>query len=83
MYYVYILQSQFDNSFYIGYSQDVNKRLLQHNNGESKYTAGKRPWQLVYFETYHSKTDALKREKFLKRQRNKSFYESLISNFTG
>ena len=79
MYFVYLIQSDIDNSFYVGYSQDPNKRLLAHNNGESTYTRRKMPWKLVYIEEYNSKSEALKREKFLKAQRNTEFYKKLIN----
>ncbi len=78
MYFVYLIQSDFDNSFYVGYSQDPHKRLLAHNNGESTYTRRKMPWKLLYTEEYNSKSEALKREKFLKAQRNTEFYKKLI-----
>jgi len=67
-----------DDSYYVGYSQDPEKRLLDHNLGKSRYTSKKTPWCLVYTEKYHTKTEALQREKFLKRQRNKQFYQKLI-----
>jgi putative endonuclease len=78
MYYVYIIQSQLDNSFYIGFSTNVEARLKEHNFGKTNYTSKKRPWRLVYTEEFKNKTDALKRELFLKRQKNKEFYQSLI-----
>jgi putative endonuclease len=78
MYFVYLIQSDIDNSFYVGYSQDTQKRLLAHNNGESTYTRRKMPWKLVYTEEYISKSEALKREKFLKAQKNTEFYKKLI-----
>ena len=80
MFYTYIIQSQKDSSFYIGHSSDIQKRLEYHNQGMSVYTSKKRPWVLVYFETYESKQEANAREYFLKRQRNKPFYEGLINS---
>jgi putative endonuclease len=79
-FFVYLLQSEVDQSFYIGFSEDLQRRLEQHNAGLSTYTALKTPWKLVYFEQFDSKTEALKREKFLKRMRNRAFYERLIDN---
>jgi len=79
-YYVYILQSDFDDSYYIGYSQNPGKRLEDHNDGRSRYTKNKRPWIIVYQEEFQEKSDAIKRERFLKQQRNRSFYKSLIQN---
>jgi len=78
-YYVYILQSLFDGTFYKGYTTDYLKRLEQHNNGESRYTRGKMPWILVYVETCPTKTAALVREKKLKRSNSKYLYW-LINN---
>ena len=80
MYEVYIIQSEKDRSFYIGYSGDLNKRLSDHNLGKSRYTRSKRPWKLVYSEEYETKSEAIVREKFLKSQRNKDFYLRLIES---
>lgn len=80
MFYTYILQSEIDKSFYVGHSSDIKKRLEYHNQGLSKYTSKKIPWKLVYFEIFKTKSDANQRELFLKRQRNHSFYERLISS---
>jgi putative endonuclease len=80
MYFVYIIQSDFDGTYYIGYSEDISKRVNEHNFGKTNYTSKKRPWKLVYYEEFSNKPDALKREKFLKRQKNKDFYLRLIKN---
>lgn len=83
MYFVYILQSQKDQSFYIGQTEDLEKRLDLHNQGNSRYTARKIPWKVVYFEEFETRKEALQRENFLKKQKNRSFYESLIKNWSG
>ena len=83
MYVVYILQSHLDNSFYIGQTEDLKKRLEHHNDGKSKYTSRKMPWKVVYTEEYNTRKEALQRERFLKRQRNREFYQSLIKNWSG
>ena len=66
-YYVYILQSEKDNSFYKGFSESPSIRLLQHNAGETTSTRHLTPWKLVYVEQMASKTEALIREKNLKK----------------
>jgi putative endonuclease len=66
-YYVYIIQSQVDGSFYKGYTKTPKQRLAQHNNKESQYTSAKTPWSLVYLEEMSSKKEALIREKNLKK----------------
>jgi len=78
MFYVYLIQSEVDSSFYIGYTSNLELRIKQHNNGESIYSRRKKPWKLVYSEELENKTSALKREKFLKKQKNKDFYYQLI-----
>ncbi len=83
MYFVYILQSLKDQSFYIGQTGDLKKRLDLHNLGKSKYTSRKIPWKIVYYEGFETRKDAIQREEFLKKQRNRSFYESLIQNWSG
>jgi len=80
-YYIYILQSLVDDSLYIGYTQSIEQRLIQHNAGFSKYTSKKIPWKVVYTETFPSKKEAIIRERFLKRQKNRKFYDSLINNY--
>ena len=66
-YYVYIIQSLADHSYYKGYTEFPLQRLLQHNNKASQYTSGKIPWKLVYVEQMSSKKEALIREKNLKK----------------
>ena len=66
MFYAYVLKSLIDNTYYYGYTSDIEKRLKYHNSGRSKYTKRKKPWALNYIEEYNSKTEAIKRESFFK-----------------
>jgi len=66
-FYVYIIKSQVDKSYYKGFSENPPKRLLQHNAGECVYTSRKMPWALVYIEGLPTKREALIREKSLKK----------------
>jgi putative endonuclease len=77
-YYVYILKSLRDNSYYVGSTQDLNSRFGRHNQGQSKYTRNKRPWELEYSEEFQDKGAALRRENFIKRQESRGFIESLV-----
>jgi putative endonuclease len=81
MFHTYILQSEKDNSFYIGHTEDIVTRLANHNEGLSIYTSNKRPWKLVYAESFATRKEAMKREYFLKKQRNRQFYEKLIASY--
>ncbi|NVJ47250.1 MAG: GIY-YIG nuclease family protein [Cytophagia bacterium] len=79
MFFTYIIQSKKDGSFYVGYSENPEKRLEKHNNAKTGYTSRKQPWQLVYTKEFKTKTEALKREKFIKNQKNRGFIMSLVN----
>jgi putative endonuclease len=81
MYFVYILISQKDGTFYKGYTSDYQKRLDEHNAGLSKFTSTKLPWQLFYVECHSTKQEAMIREKKLKRC-NTSYYRWLSEQTT-
>jgi putative endonuclease len=68
MYFVYLLRCS-DNSLYCGQTNNVEKRVKDHNNSKNsstKYTRGRRPVYLVYFEKAKTITDALRREREIK-----------------
>ena len=67
MYYVYTIQSEKDKTLYKGYTSDYRKRLQEHNDGLSHYTSAKIPWKLIYVEEVEAKSEALIRERKLKR----------------
>jgi putative endonuclease len=66
MFYVYLLRSESDSGFYIGFSTNLRARLRQHQDGESFATSHRGPWKLIYYEAYTERKDAEGREKFLK-----------------
>jgi len=78
-YFVYILCSLKDGSYYVGSSNDLPDRLERHNQGRSKYTRAKRPWELVYYETYPDRPSAVRREREFKKRKSKEFLENLVS----
>jgi putative endonuclease len=77
-YFIYILYSDSKDKYYIGSTAELEKRLLRHNQGATKSTKGARPWRIVYSETYEDKTEALKRELYIKRMKSRIYIESLI-----
>ena len=63
----YILECR-DHSFYTGWTNDLDRRLKQHNAGEgARYTRSRRPVKLVYYEIHQTKEEAMKREYAIKR----------------
>ena len=65
-YYVYILQSSQNDSFYIGYTTDLKKRLKSHNGGENAATKPFVPYKLIFYEAFLNRVDAKSREEYLK-----------------
>ena len=79
-YYTYILFSEKINRYYIGSTQNIEQRIIRHNAGATKSTKPGRPWNLVYSKKFDSKTEAIKRENYLKRMKSRTFIELLIQN---
>ena len=69
-YYVYMLKSQGIKSItYVGYTNNIKKRLVLHNSGKgAKFTRG-RTWRLIYKEIFKSKSKAISREYYIKKNR--------------
>ena len=79
MYYIYILKSLIDKKLYTGFSSNLRKRVREHELGNVDSTKNRRPLELIYYEAYKNKTDALKREKFLKTTKGKVQLKKQIS----
>ena len=75
--YVYAIRSLVRNYIYVGMSDNVERRLKQHNNGENKSTKPYAPFVLILTEEYPSRVEARKREKFLKAGSGKKYLKSL------
>ena len=80
-YYVYILQSQKNNSLYIGYTSDLRKRFKQHNNGESQATKPFRPYKLIFYEAFLNRIDAKNREEYLKGGYGRKTLKGLLKKY--
>lgn len=78
MYSVYVIQSLSHGTRYVGSGVDVLKRLAEHNLGKCRYTSGRKPWKLIYQEVYSSRSEAMKREKFLKSGQGRRYLESKL-----
>ena len=66
MFYVYILRSLVKGRFYIGMTNNSERRVEEHNGGRSKYTSFTKPFALVWKEEHSTRKEALQRERFLK-----------------
>lgn len=81
MWYTYLLQSKKDKRLYTGISNNLRKRLWQHNNGMSTYTKGKGPFALIYYEACSVEDDARAREKYLKSGMGKRYIKNRLKRF--
>ena len=81
MFATYVLYSKKFDKIYIGYTSDLEKRLLFHNKLATKgWTVKFRPWKIIYKEEYETKPEAMKREKQLKSYQGRLFIRKLIDN---
>jgi putative endonuclease len=80
-YYVYVLISKKDNNYYIGFTKNISRRLIEHNKGKVFSTKNRRPMILVYWEGCLNQTDATNREKYLKTSWGKRYIKNRIKNY--
>ena|SRR3989338_1214088 len=66
MYYVYIVKSQKDNSYYTGFTSDLENRIKEYNSGSGDYSSTKFPFELVWHCCFKDKMKAIQFEKYLK-----------------
>ncbi|PKK82700.1 MAG: endonuclease [candidate division Zixibacteria bacterium HGW-Zixibacteria-1] len=87
MYIVYVIKSA-SGRRYTGHTSDLERRLIEHNSGMCRTTKGESTWKVAYTEEYATRSDAMKREKWLKSGRGRDFLESILdktisrNNFT-
>lgn len=74
IYYVYVLQSVKDNHFYTGMTNDLKRRILDHNSGRVFSTKPRIPFRIIYYEVSFNKKDAEAREKIFKIRYGKKIY---------
>ena len=80
-YYVYILRSLKDGLFYIGMTNDVDRRFIEHQTGKNISTAKRVPFELIYYEAFRNKNDAERREGYFKTTKGKTTLRQMLRNF--
>jgi putative endonuclease len=78
--YTYIIYSSSTDRYYVGHTHNLSLRLERHNSGNSRSTKHGIPWEIVYFEVYPTKSEAMKREYEIKRRKSRKYIEELIGN---
>lgn len=79
MHYLYILQSKRDKSFYTGVTNDIQRRLKEHNAGLSRSTKNRIPWMIAHTEEFESIIEAYQRERYIKSRKKRKYIESIIN----
>ena len=82
-YYVYILISLSDGSFYIGQTNDLESRIKRHNAGYEKYTKSKTPWKVYWSTLVESRSEAVKLERKLKNLKSRKRIVEFVEVKTG
>ena len=81
MFYTYVLQSEKDEEFYVGFTKDLKLRFDRHNKGNVESTRDRRPLKLIYYEACVSQLDATKREKYLKTYHGRMFLKNRLKSY--
>ena len=81
MEYVYILQSQTDNNFYVGWTNNLKERLKEHNDGKVFATKSLRPWKIIYREMTNSLAEAKRRELYWKSATGRRNIKKILDGF--
>ena len=79
--YVYALESEKMEGYYVGYSTDLRRRLMEHNSGASRSTKPYVPWELVYYEACLNADDAQRREKYLETNQGARLLKARLKEF--
>jgi len=77
MFYTYILYSQIKDRYYIGHTEDISRRIIEHN---TKRNLGTNDWVLKYSQSFETRSEAMRRELEIKNKKRKSYIEKLISS---
>jgi len=84
VFYVYVLQSKTTGKTYIGQTNDINKRLAEHNDQLNRFTLHTKrhsgPWELAYEEQYSTRAEAVVREKWLKSGSGRRFLKRIFAD---
>ena len=76
--FVYVLKSENCQESYVGHTDNLERRLDEHNSGISPHTSKFRPWKMIYTESFESEKEAILREKYLKTRSGRRFLKSRV-----
>ena len=80
-YYVYVLKSINHSFIYIGFTENLKNRIIQHNNKEEQSTKAYAPFELIHYEAYRSEKDAKRREEYLKTTKGRTTLRYMLKDY--
>ena len=80
LFYVYIIYSPSLDRYYIGHSQNLEDRLIRHNNSGSKSTKKANDWKIVYYKSFLTRSEAVQKEIQIKKNKSRKYIEWLIQS---
>ena len=78
MYFVYVIKSKIDNKLYYGFTNNLKKRLENHNNKKVKSTKSRAPFELIYYENADNIQSARQKEKYFKSGFGRKYIKNKI-----
>jgi len=78
---VYIIQSIKNKNLYVGYTDNLRRRIKEHNQGLNFSTKSNRPWQIIHYEAYLNKKDAQRRENYLKSSQGSRLLKRMLKEY--
>lgn len=81
MYYVYVLRNEINNRWYTGFTNNLRKRFVQHNDNQGGYTKFRGSYELIYYEGCKNIIDAENRERYLKTGMGKRYLRNRLKRF--
>ena len=81
--FLYILQSDSSGRFYVGSTDDLDRRVSEHQRGKNLATRGRGPWKLVHDEKFDTLSEARRRESEIKRWKSAKLIQALIAGSVG
>lgn len=80
-FYVYVLKSKEKNFIYVGFTHNLKKRFLEHNNREELSTKAYAPFELIFYEAYRNERDAKRREEYFKTTKGKTTLRTMLKEY--
>ncbi len=81
MFYTYVLESVEHGNLYVGFTDNLKKRFLEHNQGRDQSTKPYRPWALIYYEACLTESDARRRERYLKTTQGRRLLHRRLKDY--